>query len=53
MRFCNENDNMEREGGGINTELAKKVCPRVRDLVLRQQAESRNIGQTFLANSVV
>ena len=23
---------MEREGGGINTELAKKVCPRLRDL---------------------
>ena len=31
------------------TELAKKFCPRLRDLAT---AESRNLVQTFLANSV-
>ena len=36
------------------TELAKKVCPRLGCVIspLRQQAESRDLGQTFLANSV-
>ena len=32
--------------------LDQKVCPRLCDLATAQQAESRNLGHTFLANSV-
>ena len=35
-----------------HTELAKKVCPRLRDSPACTVARSRNLGQTFLANSV-
>ena len=37
----------------LSAELAKKVCPRLRDLDTAQAvAESRNLGHTFLTNSV-
>ena len=32
--------------------MAKKVCSRLREIAPQSEAESRNLGQTFLANSV-
>ena len=37
----------------LNTEMAKKVCPRLRELAPQSEAGSRNVGHTFLANAVV
>ena len=34
------------------TEMAKKVCPRLCEIAPRPEAGSRNLGPTFLANSV-
>ena len=34
------------------TELANQVCPRLRDSPPQPEAESRNLGQTCLVNSV-
>ena len=37
----------------LNTEMAKKVFPRLLELAPhKSEAESRNLGKTFLANSV-
>ena len=33
--------------------MAKKVCARLRELAHGQEAKSRNLGQTFLAISVM
>ena len=35
------------------TELAKKVCPMLRDSACWRKTRSRNLGQIFLANSVL
>ena len=45
--------NLKRLNNDLNfVELAKKVCPRLCELSPQSEAESRNLGQTFLANSV-
>ena len=51
-RLCESRAVRARELEVRGTELAKKVCPRLRDPASGRGGKSRNLGQTFLANFV-
>ena len=46
-------NSFESRNYSMNTELTKKVCPRLRELAPGLEAGSRNLGLTFLAISVL